>query len=113
MAMQATAAEHEARQQAGVTATVSAFSNQASGKEGSPARSSSAGRAQSAAPALLRGARSSRGRLASGQGPHIAVNQVQVSMCWAEVWCGSAEYGRWVAVDVAGQQVDRWVPWTC
>lgn len=42
----------------------------------------------------------------AGSVQHTGSADVVVT-CWAEVWCGSAETGRWVHVDVVNGLVDR------
>ena len=44
-----------------------------------------------------------------GQNGGVVVAAPNFANCWAEVWCGSPEYGRWVHVDVIGVEVDRCV----
>lgn len=54
------------------------------------------------------GAAGASGAGGSGKA-NIVVAAPGFSNCWAEVWCGSAESGRWVHVDVGAGTVDRWV----
>ena len=44
-----------------------------------------------------------------GQNGGVVVAAPNFANCWAEVWCGSPEYGRWVHADVIGVEVDRCV----
>lgn len=73
---------------------------------------------------LMGGGRGRGGRRAAGRGgaqgrgspggvgragPHIVTATPDVPVCWAEVWCGCAESGRWVHVDVWAGVTDRCV----
>ena len=42
-------------------------------------------------------------------GQALSSRPAVVVCCWAEVYCGSAERGRWVHVDVVNGYIDRWV----
>ncbi|KXZ44021.1 hypothetical protein GPECTOR_75g745 [Gonium pectorale] len=102
MALLATQREAEARaaggaggaataKQAGTAGGRAAAAGARGGTAGGSA-SADAGGAGGTAPA---------GSLLSLRRPDVVVS------CWAEVYCGSAERGRWVAVDVANGYVDR------
>eukprot|EP00983_Pelagomonas_calceolata_P023822 749835-Pelagomonas_calceolata.AAC.11 len=45
-------------------------------------------------------------RVAQGRKGGVVVAAPDFANCWAEVWCGSPEYGRWVHVDVVATEVD-------
>jgi xeroderma pigmentosum group C-complementing protein len=49
------------------------------------------------------------GRGAGGRpaGAVLSSKADALSCCWAEVYCGSADKGRWVHVDVVNGYVDR------
>ncbi|KAF5839400.1 Rad4 beta-hairpin domain 3-domain-containing protein [Dunaliella salina] len=100
MAMIATQAEQAARQKLGPQEPSPAAEREGRGGSGGAGTSRAA---------LTTSASVSHSATQSPAGKKggVVVAAPDFASCWAEVWCGSPEYGRWVHVDVVATEVDR------